>query len=83
MINFCLFYSETGETTIECQGIDGTGRKIITHINRNVENIAYDWMGNNIFYSSNTDMAVLSLKNTSIRANLFRVNGIIGYRKCL
>lgn len=75
---FCIFllfspqflFRSTNEFSIESQKFDGTNRKVIMHDRDHCHGIAYDWIGNNIFWASSTKIEVFSVENPTLRKTL-------------
>lgn len=75
---FCIFlffstkflFRSTNEFSIESQRFDGTNRKLIMHDRDHCHGIAYDWIGNNIFWASSTKIEVFSVANPTLRKTL-------------
>lgn len=81
--NFLLYniaiYSETGETHIESQKLDGTNRRRIysmKHIECN--GIVYDWIGNNIFIATPSKIDVISLNTGPVAKTLIVTKRLLG-----
>lgn len=60
----------TKEFVVESQRIDGTERKIVAKSSDECQGIAYDWMGNNMFWASASTIKAISLTNSSIQKTL-------------
>lgn len=55
---------------VESQRIDGTDRKMVAKSSDECQGIAYDWMGNNMFWASASAIKAISLTNSSIQKTL-------------
>ncbi|KAJ6647666.1 Prolow-density lipoprotein receptor-related protein 1, partial [Pseudolycoriella hygida] len=60
----------TKEYVVESQRIDGTDRKIVAKSSDECQGIAYDWIGNNMFWASASKIKAISLNNSSIQKTL-------------
>lgn len=72
MFFFLLLYS--GECVIEAQKLDGTGRFLVFHGQDLCHSIAFDWLGNNMFWVSSSKIEAFSLKNTSLVKTLIHTS---------
>lgn len=58
------------EFIIEAQKLDGSGRFVVLRGPDHCHGIAYDWIGNNMFWASSNKIVVFSLANTNISKTL-------------
>uniref|UniRef100_A0A336MF06 CSON015005 protein n=1 Tax=Culicoides sonorensis TaxID=179676 RepID=A0A336MF06_CULSO len=59
---------------IESQTLDGDDRKVLVEGLKTISGLAYDWLGNNLFYTNSdaNTVSVIKLANTDIRKTLIR-----------
>lgn len=62
-----IFYSQTDfqNSQVISQRVNGTGKRILYNATRFVKDLAYDWVGENIYIVEIMKVSALSLKNTT------------------
>lgn len=67
-LNNILHFSfrDNRDFLIESQKLDGSDRKFVVLISDQVDRIAYDWIGHNMFYSAINHIGVISLTNSTM-----------------
>lgn len=63
-------FRSANEFIIESQQLDGTNRKVILRGHDHCHAIAYDWIGNNMFWASSTKLEVFSLDDPTLTKTL-------------
>lgn len=65
---YFIFHSlcrDNSKFIIESQKLDGTGRRVILQGRDNCHGIAYDWLGNNIYWATSNKIDAFGLTNTN------------------
>lgn len=63
-----IFYSQTDfhdSHTVTSQRVNGTGKKVLYEAPQFIKDLAYDWLGENLYIVEITRVYVLSLRNTN------------------
>lgn len=65
-----FIYRTGNEFIIESQHLDGTNRTVIKRGHDHCHGIAYDWIGNNMFWVSSTKLEVFHLNDPTLTKTL-------------